>query len=152
MSRRDVVTPDLFGAAPKGMFTVPQPAAPLPGSMDYRHGVCALVAQMLEGAKQSRFATAAKVSELTGKEVSKYMLDSYCAESRDDFNAPAYLMPALETACGSYAYSAWLAGIRGGRLLIGRDALAAELGRIQREKDVLAGAERALKDMLRRGA
>jgi len=148
---RDTLTPDMFGPPPRGMYSVPQPAAPLPGSMDYRHGVCALVAQMLESAKQSRFAVAAKVSELTGKEVSKYMLDSYCAESRDDFNAPAYLMPALETACASYAYSAWLAGIRGGRLLIGRDALAAELGRIQREKDALAGAEKALKDLLRKG-
>ncbi|GAP66300.1 hypothetical protein MBSD_n1604 [Mizugakiibacter sediminis] len=143
MTRRDYVTPDLF--------EVPRPAAPLPGSMDYRTTVCGLLSTMLEESGQSRFAIAAKVSELTGREVTKYMLDSYCAESREDYNAPAFIMPVIEVAAGSYVYSNWLASIRGGRLLVGRDALAAELGRVERMKEELAQQERAIKDQLRRG-
>lgn len=118
--------------------------------MDYRAVVAQLIARMLADSGLSRFAVAAAVSELTGKEVSKYMLDAYTAESRDEFNAPAYLIPAIETACKSHLYANWLAGVRGGRLLIGRDALAAELGRIERQRDELAGQARALKDTLRR--
>lgn len=143
MARRDRTTADLFA--------VPRPAAPVPGSMDYRAAVCGLVAAMLHECEDSRFAIAARCSELTGREVSKYMLDSYCAESRDDYNAPAHLLPVIEAATGSYAYSNWLAEVRGGRLMVGRDALAAELGRVSRLKDELAQQERGLKEQLRRG-
>lgn len=142
MSRRDRYTPDLF--------EVPTPAAPLPGSMDYRLLVCGLVADMLKG--HDRIDVAATASKLTGRDVTRYMLDSYAAESREDYNLPAFMVPALETATSSYVFSNWLAATRGGRLLIGRDALAAELGRVTREKDKLAQVEKALKDQLRRGS
>lgn len=126
------------------------PAMPLDGSMDYRPVVCGLTAKMLKG--HDRHDVAAACSRLTGKDVSKYMLDSYCAESKEDFNPPAWLMPVIEVTTESWDYSTWLASVRGARLMIGRDALAAELGRIQREKDRLNQAERALKDQMRRGA
>lgn len=126
------------------------PAAPLAGSMDYRLVVCGLMAEMLKG--HDRHEIAATCSKLTGKDVSKYMLDSYCAESKDDFNVPAYLVAAVEVATESHLFGTWLARIRGGRLMIGRDALAGELGRIQREKDRLNQAEKAIKDQMRRGA
>lgn len=141
MPRRDRNTLDLF--------EVPQPAAPLPGSMDFRSVIAHLVAQMLRESGLDRFEVAARMSRLTGKDVSKYMLDGYTAESRDEFNLPAYLIPAAETVCSSHLISTWLAGVRGGRLLVGRDALAAELGRIERQRDELAGQARALKDQLR---
>lgn len=146
MTRRDRETADLF-------FEVPRPAAPVPGSMDFRAVVTSLVGQMLGDAARNgkdRWAVAADVSRLAGKEVSKYMLDQYSAPSRDDYNIPAWLMPLLETACDSHAFSAWLAEVRGARLSIGRDAVAAELGRIARERDELKQRETALRDQLRR--
>lgn len=145
MTRRDRLTPDLFD--------VPRPAAPLPASMDYRPVVTGIVGQMLDAAHRlgkDRYAVAAEVSRLADKEVSKYMLDAYSAPSREEFNAPAWLMPLLEVACETYAYTAWLAGVRGAQLAIGRDALAAELGRVRQERDELAEREHQLRDRLRR--
>lgn len=150
MSRRDPNTSDMFGPPPRDMYTVPTPPAPLPGSMDYRTVVCGLVKSMLKG--HDRIDVAASMSKLTGRDVTGYMLDSYCANSRDDYNLPAYLVPALEVATTTHEFSNWLAATRGGRLLIGRDALAAELGRIQRQKEDLMAAEKALRTQLRRGS
>ncbi|MGH6755187.1 MAG: hypothetical protein ACREDP_23785 [Bradyrhizobium sp.] len=142
MSRRDIQTGDLF--------TVPQPAAPLPGSMDFRATLSHLVSEMLRNAGADRHAIAADASRLTGHTVSKYMLDAYSAESREEFNLPLWLVPAIETVCGSYDVTNWLAGVRGARLLIGREALSAELGRISRQKQELQDQERALKEQIRR--
>ncbi len=116
------------------LFEVPQPAAPLPGGMDYRATVCGLVAQMLKEADADRYEIAGRCSRLTGKEVSKYMLDAYTSEAREEFNVPAWLMPALETACSSHLYTTWLAAVRGGRLYLGREAIAADLGRLQKQR------------------
>lgn len=139
----------------RDLFEAPRPAAPLPGSMDFRAVVTSLVGEMLKHADRNgkdRWAIAADVSRLAGREISKYMLDAYTAPSRDDYNTPAWLMPLLEIACDSHLYSAWIAEIRGGRLFIGRDALAAELGRMQRERDEIDAHSRNLRDQLRRGA
>lgn len=146
MVRRDSRTADLFD--------VPRPAAPVPGGMDYRPLITAMVGQMLDAAARlgkDRFQVAAEVSRLVGREVSKYMLDAYSAPSREDYNAPAWLMAPLEVVSESWTYSRWLAEVRGGRLLIGRDALAAELGRIERQKDELARTAQAIKEQLRHG-
>jgi hypothetical protein len=142
MSRRDLLTPDLF--------EVPMPVAPIAGSMDFRLVACGLMAEMLKG--HDRHEVAAACSKLTGKDVSKYMLDSYCAESKDDFNVPAYLIPAIEVATDSHLFGNWMARVRGGRLMIGRDALAGELGRIEREQDKLKQAAKAIRDQMRSGA
>lgn len=90
MTRRDRQTVDLFEA--------PRPAAPVPGSMDFRACVAELLGGMLDHARRS----------------------------------------------------AWIAGIRGGRLFLGEDALAAELGNVRRARDELQERERAIRDHLRR--
>ncbi|MEP7041891.1 MAG: hypothetical protein ABI843_02445 [Dokdonella sp.] len=135
------------------LFDVPRPAAQIPASMDYRPVLAGIVSQMLEQATtagKDRYAVAAEMSRLAGKEISKYMLDAYSANSREEYNIPAWLMPLLEVACGSYLYSNWLAEVRGGRMMIGRDALAAELGRLERQKGELAREEKAIRERLRR--
>lgn len=126
MAKRDPLTLDLF--------EVPQPADSIPGAMDYRATICALVMQMLKEADVDRYEIAARMSRLTGKEISKYMLDAYTSEAREEFNAPAWLMPALEVACSTHLYTNWLVATRGGRLLIGCEALTADLGRLEKQK------------------
>lgn len=145
MTRRDRVTVDLF--------EVPRPAPERAGSMDYRPVVTALVGSMLDEAARAgkdRYQVAAEASRLAGKEISKYMLDAYSAPSRDEYNVPAWLMPVLETVCHSHAYGIWCAEIRGARLSIGRDAVSAELGRVERQRDELAAQAKALRDQLKR--
>jgi hypothetical protein len=102
--------------------------------MDYRAQVSALVGQVLKGADGDRHDIAARTSRLTGTNVSKTMLDAYASDARETFNLPFYLVPALETACESLDLSNFLAGTRGGRLLVGRDALAGELAKLERQR------------------
>lgn len=134
---RDGLTGDLFA--------VPTPAQPVPGSHDYRSQVSGLVGDILKQAADDRYAIASRMSRLAGKDVSKAMLDGYSAESREEFNLPLYLLPALEAACGTHAITHWLVHVRGGRLLIGREALTAELGRLEQLRDEASHAIRDLK-------
>lgn len=139
MTKRDPFTIDLF--------EVPQPVAPLPAGMDYRAQLAALVSQMLKDTDADRYEIAAQCSRLTGKEVTKYMLDAYTSEAREEFNLPFWLVPALETACSTHVLTSWLASVRGGRLLIGRETLTADLGRLEKQK---LEVERLLKELRKR--
>lgn len=140
-ARGDTQTPDLFA--------VPQPAAPLPGAMDFRVQVCELIALMLDEAGfEDRWEAAAAISRLAGKDVSKHMLDAYCSPARDEYNAPGWLMPVIETACRSHRYSVWVAGVHGGRLYLGADALKAELGKKEHQRDALSAQIREIKKRL----
>ena len=117
------------------LFEVPQPAAPLPASMDYGREVAALVSEVLRNSDCDRYEVAARMSRLTGKEVSKYMLDAWSSESRDAYNMPFYMVPVLEAACETHVFSNWLADKRGGRLLVGKETLTAQLGKLMRQKE-----------------
>ncbi len=116
-------------------FDVPLPAAPLPGTHDYRIEVSGLVSAVLQEAGRDRYAIAADMSRLMGSGVTKNMLDAYSSEARDEQNLPLYRVPALEAACGTHAITAWLARVRGARLSIGREALEQQLGRMQAQHD-----------------
>lgn len=138
--RRDRYTRDLF--------EVPQPAAPVPASMDYRAQVSIIAADMMKKADCDRHDLAARCSRLTGTDISKHMLDAYASEARDTFNLPFWVAPVLEVACTSHDLSNWLAGVRGGRLLVGRDALMAELGKLERARDEAGRMIRDLKKQM----
>lgn len=140
MAKRDPFTRDLF--------EVPQPVTPVPGGMDYRAQVAALVSRILKAADaDDRYEIAARMSRLTGKEISKYMLDGYTSEAREEFNLPLWLVPALETACSTHDLTNWLVATRGGRLLIGREALTADLGRLEKQKIEI---DRLIKELKKR--
>lgn len=133
---QDENTPDLF--------EVPQPAGHEPGSQDYRCEVSAKVGQVLAHADGDRYEIAARMSRLAGRDVSKYMLDAWSAESREDHNIPFWAVPVLEAACETHELTRWLTEERGGRLLIGREALQAELGKLERMKE---DAQRQIKEL-----
>lgn len=116
------------------LFEVPQPAAPLPGGMDYRAVVSGLIAEVLRASGVDRHEIAARCSRLTGKDITKYMLDAYTSEAREEFNPPLWLIPALEIACGTHYITNWLVATRGGRMFVGRDALNADLGKLERQR------------------
>jgi hypothetical protein len=115
------------------LFVVPE-ADSAPAGMDYRSQVSGLVGRVLKAACGDRHEVAARASGLTGTSVTKCMLDAYASEARETFNLPFYLVPAIESACESLELSNWLAATRGGRLLVGRDALAGELAKLERQR------------------
>src|SRR5690606_7852331 len=100
---RDTQTQDLF--------EIPEPVN-LTGGLDFRSVVSGLVGDAMKG--NDRYQLAATMSRLAGKDVTKYMLDGYSAEGREEFNLPFYLVPAFETACGTHDLTNWLATVRGG--------------------------------------
>lgn len=143
--RADSLTGDLFA--------IPRPAAPIEGSMDYRRIVSNLISQMLADAAASgidRYEVASRASRLSGKDVSKAMLDGYTAESREEFNAPLWLSPVLETVCSSTVLTDWNADVRGGRFLVGAETLDAEIGRLSQQIDSAHAQLKQLRDLRRR--
>lgn len=138
--KRDTTTLDLF--------EVPMPAAPVPGSQNYCVEVSHLVCEVLSQAHADRHEIAARMSRLSGRDVSKYMIDAWSAESRDGYNLPLYMAPVLEVACESHRLGMWLADKRGGRLLVGREALNAELGKLERARDEAARKIKQLKNVM----
>ncbi len=145
--RRDELTRDLFA--------VPAPVPARPDVMaSYRAEVSELVSEMLAEAHaanpdRDRYAVAMQMSRLTGRDVSKNMLDGYSSPAREEFNIPFYLGPALEVACDSYRLGNWYAGVRGGQLLIGADTLNAEIGRLGAMQEQLSTKLRDLKRLQR---
>lgn len=148
MNRRDTSTGDLF-------VDIPRPAPALPATMDFRGELSALVGDMLAEARRAddsrdRYGICAAMSRLTDHDVTKPMLDGYTSAAREAFNLPFWLVPALETACDSTRLTEWLAAKRGGRVLLGPDALDAEIGRLEGEREVVADRLRELRDLRRR--
>lgn len=146
--RRDVASGDLF-------YDIPRPAPAVPASMDFRPELSHLVGEILADVQardpaMDRYQVAAICSRLAGKEVSKAMLDGYTAESREAFNLPFWLVPAFETACSTTALSEWLAGKRGGRLVLGPEALDSEIGRLEGEKEAVNERLKELRELRRR--
>jgi len=137
---QDLLTGDLF--------EVPAPRAALPGALDVGITLRQILSNLLKVSPLSRFEIAARMSELTGHEITKHQLDSWTAESREGWRFPLEYLPAFETAIETHDVTAWIADLRGARLSVGREALEAQLGRIGRMKDDLARQERALKKLL----
>ncbi|MFP4273376.1 MAG: hypothetical protein ACLFRH_10110 [Halothiobacillaceae bacterium] len=130
------------------LFPVPEAAPRVPGTMDYRQQVAHLVSEVLKRSSHDRYGLSAEISRLAGKDVSKNMLDAYASDAREDHNLPLYLVPAIETVCDSHCLTNWLVGVRGGKLLIGREALNAELGKLERARDEAGKRIRQLKQLM----
>jgi len=137
---RDSLTLDLFN--------VPTPRAAVAGNLDLDVGLRAALSDALKCCDLDRWQVAAEMSRLTGRDISKYMLDAYTGESRTDHNFPLRYAAAFEAATGSYCLTNLLAKSRGCEVLVGEDALYAELGRIEQMEADLKQQRAALKRYL----
>lgn len=130
------------------LFAIPQPVLAVPGQGNYSVQVSELVAEMLKATGIDRYEVAARMSRLSGDDVSKAMLDAWSSPARTDHNLPFYRVALLEEVCASHLLTNWLVSLRGGRVAYGRDALLAELGRVERNREESARQARELKRML----
>ncbi|MNN29347.1 hypothetical protein D3C81_1429460 [compost metagenome] len=130
------------------IFAIPEPVTPLPGECNYGAQVSELVSEILKSCDLDRYEIAARMSRLSGDDVSKNMLDAWSSPARTDHNLPFYRAALLEEVCASHLLTDWLVRLRGGRVAYGRDALNAELGRLERQRDEAARKARELKRML----
>ena len=85
------------------------------------------------------------MSELTGHDISKAMLDAWTAESREAWRFPLEYATAFEIGCDSYCLTEFLARKRGCKVYAGDEVRQAEIGRIESQMDELATKLKALK-------
>jgi len=103
------------------------------GSLDIDRQFRAAISDALKRCPLSRWQVAARMSELTGVEITKTMLDSWTAESKENHRFPAIFLPAFCEAVGSWEPLRLLCRLIGVFVLPGPEALRAEIQRIDEE-------------------
>lgn len=134
---RDLITRD--------MFDIPAPAPQAPGSMNYRAEIAHAMSEQLKSCPFDRYEVAARMSRLLASEVSVHMLNAYTAESREAHNITLERAIAFDAATEGYALVKLHGEKRGCRILVGKEALLAELGEIGRLEQELAEQKKAIK-------
>jgi len=127
-------------------FVVPTPTEVRPGSIagldvELRQAL----SRSLKDQPLSRYEVAAKMSEMLGDDISKNMLDAYTAESRETHQISVVRLVAMILATRDYELLALVAEKVGCRLLVGEEALAAEMGFIDQEIEELRARRADLK-------
>lgn len=130
------------------LFEVPLPAASLPGALDYGLAVRRLLSEAIKDSSLNTAQVAARMAELTGHAVSEHQVHAWTAPSREGWRFPLEYLPAFEQAAETLALTRWLASVRGCRVLQGREALNAELGRLERVRDEAGRKIRQLKSVM----
>lgn len=126
------------------LFSIPIPRTRA-GSLRCDNQVAHILSEVLKDSDVSRYEVAARMSELTGKDITKFMLDSWTAEAREGHRFPLEFAAAFEQATNSYALTEMLADLRGCRVLVGKEALDAYLGQLVRKRQELDSKIRNLK-------
>jgi hypothetical protein len=103
------------------------------GSFDMDRQFREAISQALKNCPLSRWQVAARMSELTGQEITKTMLDSWTAESKEGHRFPAIFLPAFCEAVGCSEPIRMLGKLVGVFVLPGPEALRAEIQRIEED-------------------
>lgn len=91
------------------------------------------VSAALKRCPLSRYQVVARMSELLDQDITKTMLDSWTAESKEHHRFPAVFLPAFCSAVGDSTPLAILARPVGVFMLPGTEALRAEIRRLDEE-------------------
>jgi len=107
------------------------------------------ISQAIKESPLSRFQIAAKMSDALGMEVSKTMIDSWTAESREGINRfPACYLPAFCHAVNSIEPLKVLADLVGSVVVQGEEALRIEMSKIEEQEHRLSEKKKAIKTIL----
>ena len=127
------------------LFELPRPIEPTPASLDTGKEIRHLLSSGLKQTTKSRFEVCARMSELTGHEISISMLNAWTAESRDAWRFPLEYAAAFEVACETFCITEFLARKRGCKVYAGDEVRQAEIGRLESQIGELATKLKALK-------
>lgn len=103
------------------------------GSFDIDRQFRAAISEALKHCPLSRWQVAARMSELIGSEITKAMLDSWTAESKEFHRFPAIFLPAFCEAAGCSEPLKIMGRLVGVFILPGPEALRAEIQRIEED-------------------
>jgi hypothetical protein len=118
------------------------------GSFNIQLQLKSIVSQTLKGCPLSRFQVAAGMSELLGVEITKYMLDAWTAESKEDHRFPLEYAPAFCRVTGDYGLIRFVCQTAGCYMVEGEEILLTEKGRLQKMKKEIQAAEKRLDEYL----
>ena len=121
-----------------------------PGSMWIGNRLRNELSNGLRKCMLSRYEVASKMSELVGMEITKSMLDSWTAESKEYHRFPSEYLPAFCAVTGHKEPLRLMARTIKCYLLEGKEALMAEIGQIDQVKRELAKREKAVRNLLER--
>ena len=132
-----------------GYFAVPREPDSTPGAFAFSLELRNLLSRAMKESPLSRYALAARLTDLiygdAGEgEVTKAQLDSW-SRSSDAWRFPLEVLPAFVEATGAYWLLDKVAERCGCRVLIGEDAVLAELGAVSTLRERLGKREAALK-------
>ena len=118
------------------LFEVPQPVNPYAGALACRAQIAHLMSDALKG--HDRYEVATQMSKLLGREFSKHILDAYTAESRDEHIPPIDTAIAFDMATGGMALLSFYAHKLGARLVVGKENLNWQLGKLETMREDIA--------------
>jgi hypothetical protein len=107
------------------------------------------ISRAIKECPHSRYQIAARMSELLGVEITKSMLDSWTAESKEGiYRFPACYLSAFCRAVGSLEPLRILADLLGVYVIESRDALWTKLGKLKEQKKKISEEEKAVESIL----
>jgi len=139
---RDVLSGDLFAQ-------IPTPAPTTPGAMSYSREVAHVMSQAIKECPHDRIEVAARMTRMLGYEQTVSMLDAYTAVSKSTHRISLERAIAFDAATEGYSLLGFYAAKRGCKVVMGKDVLLGELGRIKQMRDELASQEKAIRQFLR---
>ena len=119
------------------------------GSLDIDNAFRETISEAIKGSPYSRYTIAARMSELCGNEISKSMLDSWTAESKENHRFPAIFIPAFCEAVGNRDALTLLCEKAGTFNMKGPAALRSEIRQIDEEITRHKGEKRKREVFLR---
>ncbi|MCE7915842.1 MAG: hypothetical protein DYH15_14555 [Nitrosomonas sp. PRO4] len=136
MKKRDIFTLDMF-------LNMPPAPVTSPGGLSCRVEIAHAMSDALRG--HDRYDITEKMSKLLGRCITKHMLDAYTAQSREDHTPPYDTAIAFDAATGSTVLAELFAAKVGAKLIVGKEALDVELGKLERQQHECAQKIKALK-------
>lgn len=124
-------SPAQTGQLELSFFHVPTTPCADAGGLDIANRLRDLLSDMLGATAVrgfDRHTVAANVSRLSNHDITKNMLDRYCAPSAEGWRFPLEALPALTLATGDYQLLEMVAEACGCRVTRGKEALLAEIG------------------------
>lgn len=130
----------------------PEPEAQ-EGELNVQPALSHTMSRAIRASGLDRYEVAARMSRLLGWEVTKSMLDSWTAESKEQHRPPAEVLPAFCVVTGCREALQILTDAAGLFCLPGPDALRAEVQKLREDEQRIAAQRRKrelfLKEMAR---
>lgn len=110
---------------------------PEPGSLNVASELSASLSKAISKAGKSRWQIAATMSELTGVDISKTMIDAWTSEAHHEHRFPAEFLPAFCLACQNFDPLKIIGRHSKCEVLESREAVYAEIARFEKQKEEL---------------